>query len=114
MTKAFIGVLILAGLSGCATYYQVITIPDTAEALAAYRQCATAPHFSEVGACMAGIPSVTTTGWQDNNSQWKVEQGCRQILGGAYDTTNIWTWPFPSAHYRYSIQACPDGPPPTP
>ena len=110
-----LGVFALAGITmvGCAnTYYQVIRIPDTPDALAAYRQCATAPHFSEVGACLAGIPNVNTTGWLADQSQWKIHEGCRQIIWGDYGSRGD--------VYIYAIQACtgeslmPFGPPPAP
>ena len=113
-TKATLGILALAGLTlvGCAnTYYEVIRIPDTPDALAAYRQCATAPHFSEVGACLAGIPDVTSTGWVSDTSKIAGSSLCRQIIGGSYTTTNFWTFPFPSGYYHYSVQACPTPPP---
>jgi hypothetical protein len=101
---------LLAGtalMCGCSAYYQVIRIPDTPDALAAYQQCATtASDFSEVGACLTAIPDATTTGWVIGNSQSDAP-GCRQMMAGSYYTNNFWSWPFPDVYHHYSVQACP-------
>jgi hypothetical protein len=112
MIKAVLAVL-LVGLSGCSTYYGAIRIPDTPDGLAAYRQCATAPHFDQVGACMAGIPDVQRTPWSGDESQLTPPQGCRQIITGAYRMTIFGTYdPLGGQQYIYSVQACKEPTPP--
>lgn len=111
-TKAILGVLALAGLTlaGCAAtysqvdsipdYYRVVRIPDTPDGLAAYRQCATTPHFSQAFPCLAGIPEVNDSGWLENNSLYSLGTGCRQIIADSYYSDGVQRF--------YSIQACQD------
>lgn len=94
MTKAILGVLMLAVMAGCATpIYKVVCIPDTPEGLSGYRQCATAPHYSQEDPCLAGIIGYSATGWLQTDER-QVFPGCREIVNSN------------DGVYYYSIQAC--------
>jgi len=101
-------IILVSGLvlSGCSTY-KMVSIPDTPDALAAYRQCMTMQHLSFLPSCMAGVPGVRYT--PTSSSEYRVTDGCRMItvLDDYWGDVN---------HY-IEIQACPDNvlnPPPPP
>lgn len=112
MSKAVVAILMLTALfdTGCASYYRVIRIPDTPDALAAYRQCAAMPHyyFAQEKECLAGIPGITSAAWSEtgrpSNPQWGIGEGCREII--------LITEGGNPEFYYYWIQACHEPTPP--
>jgi len=92
--------------TGCSTY-RVIRIPDTPDALDAFKQCAETKNTPKMESCMADIPGTSDTGILTNKSQWTVPQGCRRLLTD-FDRKLLW------GADNYSIQACEDSDVPTP
>jgi hypothetical protein len=112
-----IAAILVASIQGCTTYYQVLRIPDSPDALAGYRQCVIAPHYSEVLPCMAGIPGFVTSIGESKLVRFNdspggelrevlpveagVIPGCREIFRGTYSDGLFDT-------YVCSFQACSD------
>jgi len=106
MTKAIFAVLILATTlgTGCATVpnKEVDRIPDTPEALAAFRQCS-AGGVRSLALCMAGISGFHTLGPLYDESQYRLGPGCREVT--SYYVHGVY----------HSVQACGESPqPPSP
>jgi len=77
--KAGYGLIIVcAGLlsGGCATY-RIVSIPDTPEALTAYRQCMAMEHLQLLPSCMAGVSNVRIS--KERSAEYQLSTGCRLV-----------------------------------